>query len=358
MSLHFHTLRVAELIRETSDTVVVGFDIPKALQDSFAFTQGQNLTLKKVLNGEELRRNYSLCSAPFENKWRVAIKKVEGGAFSTYANTSLKVGDELEVMTPSGRFFTKLDPLQSKHYVLVAAGSGITPILSILKSILHIEPSSTVSLLYGNKTRMDIIFFEELESIKNKYLDRFQLIHLLSREQTDNTLQFGRIDTNKLNQLEKLVDLEKADEFFICGPEQMIFCVRDFLNSKNVSEKKIHFELFNSSSPVKTKANAETIASTVSKTKLTVTVDGRTLQFEVPANQSTSLLDAALSKGADLPYACKGGMCCTCKAKLKSGTVSMEVSWGLEEDEIKAGYILTCQSIPTSPEVSIDFDDK
>ena len=359
MSIHFHPLKVKEIRRETNDCVSVLFDVPKELSGKFRFVQGQNLTLKANLNKEEVRRSYSICSSPFDNQLRVAIKKVEGGLFSTFANEQLKPGDVLDVMEPSGKFHTPLDASHKKNYVAVAAGSGITPVLSLIKTTLQTEPQSSFTLIYGNRNRSSIIFFEELEGLKNKYIDRFTLLHILSREKTDTDLHFGRITAAKLKALSRLVDYSAADEFFICGPEEMIFEVKEFLESSGIHKKKIHFELFTSpgqKSP--TVNNRQITEATGANCNITITLDGRSITFKQPLDSNTTILDGALKQGADLPYACKGGMCCTCKAKLLEGEVNMEVHWGLEEDEINEGFILTCQSHPRTDKVVIDFDDR
>ena len=326
------------------------------LKEAFAYKQGQNITLKTVIDGEEVRRSYSLCSSPLSNDFRVAIKKVDGGKFSTFANTQLKVGDIVEVMPPVGKFYTELIATNTKNYVAFAAGSGITPILSIIHTTLQTEPNSSFILVYGNKNHNSIIFKEALEALKNKFLQRFQLIHVLSRERTDADINFGRIDANKLQQLSSLINYKTIDEFFICGPEEMIFCVKDFLTAQSIEQQKIHFELFAASTP-KTKVVTTAIKDTTAKSKISVTVDGRSFDFDLPFN-GTNILDAALQEGADLPYACKGGVCCTCKAKLLEGQVQMDVHWGLEHEEIEQGFILTCQSHPLTEKVVVDFDVK
>ena len=357
MSLHFHPLKIKEVKKETADAVSILFDIPSNLHDQFSFTQGQNVTIKMLINGEEVRRSYSLCSSPLDKAFRVAVKKVDGGLFSTYANEQLKAGDELEVMPPIGKFFTQLDVAHKKNYVGFAAGSGITPLLSIIKTTLMTEPISSFTLVYGNKSNGSILFKEELEALKNKFLNRFQLIHILSRERTDADINFGRIDGFKCDKLFDRIISINADEFFICGPEQMIFSVKDFLESRFVDEKKIHFELFTSTKPRTSNFVAATSADNAPKSSITLKVDGRSFDFDLPFN-GNNILDAALQQGADLPYACKGGVCCTCKAKLIEGKVDMDVCWGLEQEEIEQGFILTCQAHPTTEKVVVDFDIK
>jgi len=289
----------------------------------------------------------------------VAIKKVDGGLFSTFANKQLKNGDALEVMEPVGKFNTPLNPVNKKNYLALAAGSGITPVLSIIKTTLTIEPQSSFTLVFGNRSRSTIIFFEELEGLKNKYLERFSLIYILSRERTESAINYGRINNEKLKELDKLIDYNGMDEIFICGPEEMIFCAKDFLESAGINEKKIHFELFTSSTPQKKSSVKKIVSSkTDAYSLITVKVDGRSFEFPILQNSDTTLLDAALKQGADLPFACKGGMCCTCKAKLLEGEVEMDVHWGLEQEEVEKGFILTCQAHPKTEKVFVDFDIK
>ena len=358
--IHFHSLRVKKVEKETEDCVSIVFEVPEELKELYVFKQGQSLTMRKELSGEEVRRTYSICSSPHDNMLRVAVKKVEGGAFSAYANEQLKAGDTLEVMPPVGKFYTELDAAQKKNYVAFAAGSGITPVLSIIKTTLLTEPGSTFTLVYGNRTKNSIIFKEELEALKDKFLSRFRIYHILSREKTDAEINYGRIGRDKCEVLfGKLIDLNSADEFFLCGPEEMIFSVRDYLQEKGVAKDHIHFELF--TIPGQKKSVVETEKKAVvdegPKAKVSVKLDGILFDFDL-GYESQSILDAALKQGADLPYACKGGVCCTCKAKLVEGEVEMEVNWGLEQDEIEKGYILTCQSHPKTERVVVDFDAK
>lgn len=358
MAVHFHTLKVKAIKKETADCVSVTFAVPQSLQTEFAFEQGQNITIKKNIDGEEVRRSYSICAAPFENDLKVAVKKVEGGKFSTYANEILKQGDELEVLPPTGKFNCKLQPANCKQYVAFAAGSGITPILSIIKTTLQTESNSNFTLVFGNRSRSSIIFFEELEGLKNKYLQRFNFINVLSREKTDAPINFGRINNEKLAALSKLIQYKSIDDFFICGPEEMIFCVKEFLEQRGIANKKIHFELFTTPGQKKTPDNKQPTANnTGPKSKITVKLDGRSFDFDLGLDND-SILDAALRQGADLPFACKGGVCCTCKAKLIEGQVEMDVNWGLEHEEIEQGFILTCQSHPITEKVVVDFDIK
>lgn len=357
MAVHFYPVKVKAIQQETKDCVSVLLDIPGSLQEAFQFTQGQYLTVKANIKGQDVRRNYSLCSSPLSNEWRIAVKKVEGGLFSTYANAQLKAGDTIEVMPPSGKFFSVLNPSNKKNYLAIAAGSGITPILSIIKTTLAVEPNSNFILVFGNRTRHSIIFKEQLESLKNKYLERLQLVHVLSKERTESLINQGRIDENKLLELSKLIHYSTIDECFICGPEEMMLQAKNFLQQQNTAAN-IHVELFEAKSQKSKLKNDNSISETdVPKSNITVQFDGRSFDFKLSYN-SESILDAALQQGVDLPYACKGGVCCTCKAKLISGEVSMDVHYGLEPDEIAAGFILTCQSHPLTENVIVDYDAK
>jgi ring-1,2-phenylacetyl-CoA epoxidase subunit PaaE len=357
MSLHFHALKIKQVNKETTDCVSIVLDVPQNLQTEFAYIQGQNVTIRTTINGEEIRRSYSICSAPYENQLKVAVKKVDSGIFSTYANEKLQQGDVLDVMPPIGKFYTELNHLHKKNYLGVAAGSGITPIVSIIKQTLQTEPQSTFTLVYSNKNKNSIIFFEEIEGLKNKYINRFTLINILSREKTDAAISFGRIDEEKLQHLSKLINYKTIDEVFICGPEEMIFCAKDFFEKEGLDKKQIHFELFGTVKKKATDDRPKTTESTVSKSSITIKLDGRSFDFALGFNEG-NILDAALAQGADLPYACKGGVCCTCKAKLLEGEVEMDVNWGLEHEEIEQGYILTCQSHPKTEKVVVDFDVK
>ncbi|MEN9549064.1 MAG: phenylacetate-CoA oxygenase/reductase subunit PaaK [Bacteroidota bacterium] len=357
MPAHFYSLAVKDIKQETADCVSIQFAVPESLVSTFVFAPGQNIAIKKNVNNQEVRRTYSICSAPYEKELRIAVKKVADGLFSNYANKELKVGDTLAVMAPAGRFCTPINPFHSKKYVAIVAGSGITPVLSVLKTILKEEPNSQFVLVYGNQTRQSIIFFEALESLKNKYLHRFSIINILSREKTDTPLHHGRIDAEKLQALYPIINYAEVDEFFICGPQQMIGSVNDFLINSGVPQQQIHIELFAATlPPKKITATAHTPNDKVSQ--LTVIADGSSKEWIIPLNGGLTILDAALQNGADLPYACKGGMCCTCKAKLIEGNVQMDVHWGLEADEVSNGYILTCQAYPTTEKVVVDFDCK
>lgn len=356
MALHFHKLRVSDIQKDTKDCVVISFEIPTDLQETFHYLPGQNITLRHN-DGEELRRSYSICSNPSDKKFSVAVKKVDQGIFSSFANGKLKKGDVLEVMPPSGAFTLSTDINVKKQYVFFAAGSGITPIISIIKSALLAEPQSLVTLVYGNRNVSSIIFKEKLEGLKDLHLERFRIFYVLSREKTEAAITTGRIDQEKCEQLASVISYKEIDEFFICGPEEMIFTVRDFLLEKNVSSKKIHFELFNT--PVRKRFYEKKNLSlkSGSASEVTVKLDGRSFNFSLERD-SNNILDAALAVGADVPYSCKGGVCTTCKSRLVEGKIEMETNYGLEPDEVAAGFILTCQSHPRSEKVVIDFDVK
>jgi ring-1,2-phenylacetyl-CoA epoxidase subunit PaaE len=355
MTPKFHTLKIAEITRETEDCVSVAFSIPDELKIDYHFEAGQYLTLKGTINGEELRRSYSLCSAPFENEWRVAIKKVENGKFSTYVNDVLNVGDELEVMTPMGKFTPNIQAENEKSYALFAAGSGITPILSIAKTILNDELDSTVSLFYGNKNANSIVFKEEIEALKNNYLDRLRITHILSRESMGNQLQKGRIDADKTDVLFKtFLQHDNIDDVYICGPEEMIFAVKSAMEKNDIESSHIHFELFTTPGSGIAKEKPEVTSKDV-ESNVKIILDGDEINLNLHSGQT--ILDAAHSAGVDLPFACKGGVCCTCKAKIIEGSARMTVNFGLELDEIEAGYTLTCQAHPISDKIIVSFDD-
>ena len=356
MSTNFHQLKVKSIEKTTPDCSIISLDVPTELQAVFDFKQGQYLTLKATINGEEVRRSYSLCSSPLDKEWKVGIKKIEDGKFSTYANEVLKVGETLDVMPPSGKFYVEVDKNQQRNYVAFAAGSGITPMVSIIKTHLIAEPKATFKLFYINKTVASIILKEELEALKNTFMNRLEIFYFLTKEHRSVPLLKGRLDEEKLEIIFKTIcDVDNIDHYFSCGPEQMIFMVRDFLQNRGVDKNKIHFELFNTTgAPLKAKQKvAETFKGKVAE--VTILEGGLSTTFKIEQG-SDNILDAALKNAADLPFACKGGVCCTCRAKLVEGNVEVLVNYGLEEEEIEQGYILTCQSIPTSEKVVVDFD--
>lgn len=354
----FYPLRVSELVKTTADCTLVGFEIPEDQRSAFAFQAGQHLTLRALLNGEEVRRTYSLCTSPTENRWQVAVKKIDSGRFSGFVHSELKVGDILEVAPPAGNFFVTPDPAASRQYAAFAAGSGITPILSMMKWHLESEPLCRFSLFYTNPDASSIILREEIEGLKNRYLDRLEVYYFLTREERDIGLFNGRMSPEKLGQITQwLLDPGKTDHVFICGPEEMIFMVRDFFRQKGLSDQQIHFELFFSAAGQKRaeRKPAAGDATAANSSEVLLIEGGKTLRFNM-SRGGDSILDAALRKNANLPYACKGGVCCTCKARLLEGEVEMEFNYALEKEQLDAGYILTCQATPRTPKIVVDFD--
>lgn len=357
-SLKFYPLRVQDVRLETPDCVSVALNIPQELQPLFQFTPGQYLTFKTRQGDEEIRRSYSICAAPGDCELRVAIKKVEGGRFSSWINEQLRPGDVLEVMPPMGKFSPRDSDKKNKNYLAVAAGSGITPVMSIMKTVLEENPDSRFTLVYGNRNRHSIIFKEAIEALKNKYMSRLSVYHILSREKMDVDLFYGRINAEKFKDISaSLIDLKTFDEVFLCGPEEMILSLRESLLQEGMDTAQIHLELF--SSPDQPKASHEKWikeqGAMTGEAEVSVTLDGSTFSYRLPYN-GDSILDSSLRQGADLPYACKGGVCATCRAKLIEGQVEMEVNYALEPDEIEKGFILTCQSHPRTPVVKVDFD--
>lgn len=355
----FHTLKVTDVRKETADTVSIALEIPEDLKKDFTYVQGQYLTFKKVINGEEIRRNYSICSSPMEHEWRVAVKKIDNGLFSTFANKELKVGDFLETMPPMGNFIAKTNPSQKKNYIGIAAGSGITPIMAILKTVLLVEPESTFTLLYGNKGMTSIIFKEELEALKNIYMNRFSLYHIFTREKTEFNLFNGRIDGDKcLGFSETLVDFKNADDIYICGPGEMVNSITESLAQIDIEKSKIHFELFSAPGALSGLAQPKAIIQKEfdgENSDVTVVLDGIHTSFAL-ATEGDNILDAALKNGADVPYACKGAVCATCKARVQEGKVAMDLNYSLSEEEVNSGYILTCQAHPVTERVVVNFD--
>jgi ring-1,2-phenylacetyl-CoA epoxidase subunit PaaE len=352
----FHPLRVAEVTPLTDDSVAVTFEVPAELADAYRFTQGQHVTVRCDLGGEGVRRNYSICSPATSGPLRIGVKLLPGGAFSSHAMRRLRPGDTLDVMTPTGRFFTALDPAQARHYVAVAAGSGITPILSIIATTLRVEPRSRFTLLYGNRTSASIMFLEELEDLKNRYPDRFALLHFLSREPRESPLLSGRLDRERLGTLlGTLVPPAAVDEWFLCGPYAMITEARAALLEAGVDRHHIHLELFHADAAPRPPAPADAAAAPGAGSRVRITLDGRETGFEL-APDGEPVLDAVLRARTDAPYACKGGVCGTCRAKVVEGSVRMERNYALEEDEVDRGYVLTCQSHPTSETLVLDYD--
>lgn len=362
-ALRFYPLTIAEVRPETDSAVCVTFAVPDELRAAFAFKQGQFLTLKADIAGEEVRRSYSICSGVHDGVLQVGIKRVEGGKFSNYANDTFKVGTTVEVMPPQGSFYTETQPDHKKHYLCIAVGSGITPILSIIKTVLHDEPDSTVTLIYGNRRSNTVMFKETLGFVKNRYLSRFNWINIMSGEDQGSDVLNGRIDNAKGTALHKakLVNLLQMDEVFICGPQGMMAEVSRGMRGVGLSDEQIHYELFANSAEdseaILEKAQQRVAAYGEEKScKVTVIADGRALDFKL-ATVGENILDAGMNNGMELPYSCKAGVCSTCKAKLVSGTVDMDINHGLEAHEIEAGYILACQAHPVS-DVVVDFDQR
>lgn len=352
----FHSLKVADIYKETKDCSVISLEVPAELHSEFGYKQGQHLTLRTHINGNEVRRSYSLCSSPSENKWKVAVKKISDGLFSTFVNDTLKKGDTLDVMAPNGAFYTEVNPAEAKNYIAFAAGSGITPILSIIKTHLQAEPNSTFKLFYLNRTVKSIIFKEEIEQLKNVYFNRFEIFHFLTKEHRSAELFNGRFTKEKMQLLtEKIIDVPATDECFICGPEDMIFLLRNELMAAGMAKEKIHYELFNTGISEEDKQRiSKIVEKKVEGTEVTIIDGGKEFHF-VMGDDFDNLLDGAIAAGADLPYACKGGVCSTCRCKVVEGTAEMKLNYSLEEDELAKNYILSCQAVPTSKKVVVDF---
>lgn len=362
----FHSLRIKERVDETRDAISIALDVPQELKNTFAFSAGQYLTLQSTVAGAAVRRSYSICSAPvdFENhgELRIAIKRVDGGVYSTFAHEQFRSGDTLLVMPPDGRFLidTPLKETPSLHYVAFAAGSGITPILSMMRTALATQANSLFTLVYGNRTADSILFLEALAGLKNKYMGRVRLINILSRQPQETSLLNGRIDAEKVQQLlASLIPIQSIDRAFICGPNSMIDAVEAALIFAGLDKKQILSERFGTpiTSTQKQIKTTAPLSSTDKHATLHIVLDGstRTMPF---AFNGPKLLDVALAAGLDLPYACKGGVCCTCRARVMSGTVSMEKNYTLEKWEIDKGYVLTCQCLPTTDTVVVSFDER
>ena len=356
MSVHFHALRVAEVVPETAEANSIRFEIPPELRDQFAFKAGQHLTLRASINGEEVRRNYSLCTAPDDDDWMVTVKRIGGGLFSNWVGDSLKAGDTVDVMVPHGSFTTEFDPANRRHLVGIAGGSGITPVMSLLRSTLKYEPESRFTLLYGNRDSSSVIFLETLGALKDKYLERLEIYHFLDQEEQDIGLFNGMLDRARLEEaLPALVqDASEVDAWFICGPGPMMDAAEGVLLDRNVPKERIHIERFTADRPagsvsremaeLQTQAEGLTVA---------VTLDGRTRRVPFTAG---NILDSARAAGLPAPFACKAGVCATCRAKVTKGKVEMAARYGLTDEEVEAGYVLTCQSVPLGDGVAVDYD--
>nr|WP_321225301.1 FAD-binding oxidoreductase [uncultured Psychroserpens sp.] len=353
----FHNLEVEDIYKETDDTSVVTFKVPAQLTQVFKFRQGQHLTLKADINGEDVRRSYSLCSSPIDNKWQVAVKLIPGGKFSTYINQNVKIGDMMEVMEPSGTFGVPCQPETSKNYLFFAAGSGITPVLSMVKAHLQAEPNATCKLFYVNKTAKSIIFKEELEQLRNTYFGRLEIYYFLTKERRDIELFNGRFDDDKMQVLTKtFIDIPDTSEVFLCGPEKMVNYVSNYLIEAGLPKELVHFELFVTGLSDEDIKRAERLAQQkVEGTQVTIVDGGKEFSFTM-TKEYDNILDAALGAGADLPFACKGGVCSTCKCEVKEGNVEMKINYALDEKEVAQNLVLSCQAVPTTNKVVVDFD--
>jgi ring-1,2-phenylacetyl-CoA epoxidase subunit PaaE len=352
----FHRLRVADVERLTDDAVAVNFDVPAELAEEYRFRAGQHVNVRAVSGaGDDVRRSYSICAPASSGRLRIAVKRIPDGAFSSYALETLAPGDELEVMTPAGRFTPHLDPAQARHYVTVAAGSGITPVLSIVASVLETEPGSRVTLLYGNRTSRTVMFLDEIADLKDRYPARFHVIHVLSREERESPLTSGRLDRARVAAiLRTLLPPETVDEWFLCGPYEMVTGARDVLLEHGVDRHHVHAELFHvgDTPPPPPPSGA---AALEGASRVTVVLDGRRTTVDLPPDGPV-VLDAVLGVRSDAPFACKGGVCGTCRAKVLVGSVRMDRNYALEDEEVERGYVLTCQSHPTAARVELDFD--
>ena len=351
----FHPLRIARLERETRDAVAITFAVPEALRPQFGFVQGQHLTLRAVIDGKDVRRSYSICSAVHDGALRIAVKRNPGGVFSAWANETLKVGDVIEVMPPLGHFNVPLDATRRRHYLGFAAGSGITPLLSIIKTTFAVEPSSRFTLFYGNRASSTVMFKEELAALKDLDMDRFNLIHVLSREAQDIELLHGRIDRAKADALiAHWINLDDIEAAFVCGPDGMMQSVAEALRARGFPETRIRIERFATSIPHH-EHKPQVVEPGHAQCEVTAIIDGAARAFTLDRAQE-NIIDAALRHGIELPYSCKGGVCSTCRAKLIEGEVDMDVNFALEDYEVARGFVLTCQSYPVTDRVTVDYD--
>lgn len=352
----FHKIKVLDIYKETDDCSVITFDIPSNLSEEFNFRQGQHLTLKADIDGEDTRRSYSLCSSPIDKEWKVAVKRIPGGKFSTFVNNTLKAGDMLELMAPSGAFGVNISK-EAKTYIAFVAGSGITPVLSMIKTHLEMESHAKFKLFYLNQTVKSIIFKEEIEQLRNQFFGRFEIFYFLTKEHRDIELLNGRFTSEKLQEIfSKLLDVSDVSEVFLCGPEKMIFLVLDELVKAGMPKEHVHYELFVSGLSEEDIKRAERLSQqNVEGVEITIVDGGKEFHFTMTKDYDT-ILDAALGAGADLPFACKGGVCSTCKCRVLEGSVEMKVNYALEEDDLAQNFVLSCQSVPTSDSVKVDFD--
>lgn len=351
----FHRLCVAEVQRETDQSVAVTFEVPSHLKRDFRYLPGQHVTLRAEIDGEDVRRSYSLCADAATGRLRVGIKRLRNGKFSTYANSVLRTGDFLDVMPPVGDFTVVPDPASTRHYAAVAAGSGITPVLSLISTTLRAEPGCSWTLLLGNRSAASIMFLEELAALKDRYRDRFHLIHVLSREQQSSPLLSGRIDQGRLEAIfAALVNPDSVDLWFLCGPYQMVTMVRESLEARGTRSENIRDELFFAGPPPAVSGDAPEAGPDASSVELTFTLDGRT--STVSMGPDTRVLDAALKVRHELPWSCRGGMCASCKAQVIEGEVTMEHNYALVAEDLEAGFVLTCQAVPRTERLVVDFD--
>jgi ring-1,2-phenylacetyl-CoA epoxidase subunit PaaE len=349
----FHRLRVAAIDPLTSDSAALTFEVPDGLAEVFRFRAGQHLTLRRVVGGVDVRRTYSVCSSAVSGPLRVAVKRLDGGVFSTFVLDQLEPGDELEVLPPAGRFGPAVDPARARRYGLIAAGSGITPVLSIAATVLDVEPLSDVVLVYGNRTQRDVMFLEELSDLKDRFPDRLQVLHVLSREEQESELLSGRIDPDRLRRLfAAFLPVDQVDEWYLCGPFGMVTDGRQALLDAGADPAHVHMELFHAD-PLPPRERKPS-SGTPDTATVTVLLNGRSSTLQVERD-GDSVLDAVLAVRADAPYACKGGVCGTCRARCVLGAVEMDVNYALEPDELAAGIVLTCQSHPTTDEVKLEF---
>lgn len=356
----FHPLKVASVAKNTRDAVVVSFEVPASLNEAFRFRPGQYLTLRTQVDGQELRRSYSICAAPGDGLLRVAIKRLNDGAFSTWANRHLLPGETLDVMPPDGHFTIDFHPEQARRYVAFAVGSGITPILSLIKTALDIEPASSFTLFYGNRASSAVLFREEIEDLKNRYMERFSLVYIMSREHQDIDLFNGRLDGAKVHQLlGAWMDPAQIDYAFVCGPQDMTESVIQALQDKGLEKSQIKFELFGSPKGPRALRTGQETGKAPGRAECEVTViqDGLTRTLTIEKNKD-SVLDAALAQGIELPYSCKGGVCSTCRCKVVEGEVDMDANFALEDYEVARGFVLCCQSFPVTDKLVIDFDQE
>jgi len=352
----FHPLTIARVERETRDAVAVTFTVPEALREQFRYAQGQHLTLRAAIGGQDVRRSYSICSAVQDDQLRIAIKRSPGGVFSIWANERLKAGDTIEVMPPMGHFNVPLDEAAQRHYVAFAAGSGITPILSIVKTTLARELNSQFTLFYGNRASASVMFREELAALKDIHMQRFNLVHVLSREAQDIELLHGRIDGPRAGALlDHWAPLPDVDAVFLCGPDGMMHSIHEMLRARDYPESRIKVERFASSIPKHEHRPAAVPNGSATSTEVTVILDGATRCFTLDRT-TENILDAGLRQGIELPYSCKGGVCSTCRCRLVTGEVDMDVNFALEDYEVERGFILACQSYPATDKVTVDFD--